>query len=106
RAVRKHRTVRQRRFIGPPQNLQRAPTAVWFAVEVEIGPEHQPRKEHRDGGDERCYMIAPIHLSGEKGEGNCRVGNSVVRASVWHRGMNLSIYQYAICDIAYSHIAY
>src|SRR5882672_6030951 len=76
--------MRQRDLIGLPQKLQRPPTAVWFAVEIEIRAEHQPRKEHRDGGDGRGCVIAPVHLRGEKGDGNYRVGNSVVCGCVWH----------------------
>jgi hypothetical protein len=91
RPVRKQRAVRQRDLIGLPQKLQRPPTAVRFAVEVEIGAEHQPRKEHRDGGDCRGGVIAPIHLRREKGEGNYRVSNGVVRASIWHMGVIIPV---------------
>src|SRR5215475_5583807 len=78
-AVRKRRTMRQRDLIGLPQKLQRPPTAVWSAVQVEVGTEHQPGKKHCDGGDDSGYVVAPVHLRRDKGDGDYRVSNGVVR---------------------------
>src|SRR5215813_8686650 len=103
RAMRKLRTMRQRGLIGLPQEFQRPPAAVRSAVEVEIRPEHQPRKEHRDGRDRRGGVIAPIHFRSEKCEGNYRVSDGVVRSCVWHM-----VGSYSTCHMQYSvsHIAY